>query len=105
MRHRLHSDFGTPEKALNNKLTAWWTLDFPALRAELQKVFKRDIPLKDRDEVEAWLTTQRADHARVTAEIVARETNLNARVYALFGLTDEEIALIEESTKYRYGEV
>ncbi|MHB9131551.1 MAG: Eco57I restriction-modification methylase domain-containing protein [Armatimonadota bacterium] len=105
VRHRLHSDFGTPDKALNNKLTAWWTLDFPALRAELQKVFKRDIPLKDRDEVEAWLATQRADHARLTAEIVTRETDLNARVYALFGLTDDEIALIEESTKYRYGEV
>ena len=105
VRHRLQSDFGTPDKALNNKLTAWWTLDFPALRTELQKVFKRDIPLKDRDEAEAWLTTQRADHARLTAEIVERETALNARVYALFDLTDDEITLIEESTKYRYGEV
>jgi len=105
VRHRLHSDFGTPDKALNNKLTAWWTLDFPALRVEMQKVFKRDIPLKDRDEVEAWLTAQRADHARLTAEIVTRETALNARVYALFNLTPDEIALIEESTKYRYGEV
>jgi hypothetical protein len=105
VRHRLHSDFGTPDKAMNNKLTAWWTLDFPALRAELQKVFKRDIPMKDRDEVEAWLTTQCAGHTRLTAEIVARETDLNTRVYALFNLTPDEIALIEESTKYRYGEV
>jgi len=105
VRHRLHSDFGAPDKALNGKLTAWWDLDFPALRAELRKVFKRDIPIQDRDEVEAWLATQRTDHARFTADIIARETDLNARVYALFGLTDEEIALIEESTKYRYGEV
>ena len=30
---------------------------------------------------------------------------LNARVYALFSLTPAEVALIEESTKYRYGEV
>jgi len=105
VRHRLHSDFGTPDKALNGKLTAWWEQDFPALRAELQKVFKRDIPMKDRDEVEAWFTTQCADHARLTAEIVARETDLNTRVYALFNLTPDEIALIEESTKYRYGEV
>ncbi len=105
VRHRLHSDFGTPDKTLNNKLTAWWTLDFAILRTELQKVFKRDIPLKDRDEVEAWLTAQRADHAHLTAEIIERETALNARVYALFDLTDDEITLIEESTKYRYGEV
>ncbi len=62
-------------------------------------------PLKDRDEVEAWHAANRAEHARLTADIAARETDLNTRVYALFGLTDEEIALIEESTKYRYGEV
>ena len=40
-----------------------------------------------------------------TAEIVRLETQLNARVYALFDLTPAEIKLIEESTKYRYGEV
>jgi hypothetical protein len=33
------------------------------------------------------------------------ETELNARVYALFDLTAAEIAIIEESTKYQYGEV
>jgi hypothetical protein len=38
-------------------------------------------------------------------EIVALETELNERVYRLFDLTDEEIRIIEESTKYRYGEV
>jgi hypothetical protein len=36
---------------------------------------------------------------------VGRETDLNARVYALFALTPAEIALVEASTKYRYGEV
>ena len=33
------------------------------------------------------------------------ETAFNARVYALFDLTPEEINVIEETTKYRYGEV
>jgi hypothetical protein len=32
-------------------------------------------------------------------------TKLNARVYALFDLTRAEITIIEESTKYQYGEV
>jgi len=44
-------------------------------------------------------------HERRTAEIVRLETQLNARVYALFDLTPAEIKLIEECTKYRYGEV
>ena len=33
------------------------------------------------------------------------ETDLNARVYALFDLTPAEIMIIEERTKYQYGEV
>lgn len=38
----------TPGGRLNQKLTAWWTLDFPALRAELGKVFKIDIASQGR---------------------------------------------------------
>jgi hypothetical protein len=33
------------------------------------------------------------------------ETELNAIVYTLFDLSPQEIKLIEESTKYRYGEI
>ena len=33
------------------------------------------------------------------------ETDLDACVYALFDLTPAEITIIEESTKYWYGEV
>ena len=104
-RRRILADLGVPGKGLNQKLTAWWTLDFPAFRAEVQKVFKRDIPLKERDDWEAWLAERRAEHERRTAEIVRLETDLNARVYALFDLTPAEIQIVEESTKYRYGEV
>jgi hypothetical protein len=104
-RRRLLADLGTPGKALNQKLTAWWDLDFAGLRAELLKVFKRDVPLKERDEWEAWFAEQRAAHAALTATIVRLETALNARVYALFDLTPAEIAIIEQATKYRYGEV
>ena len=54
---------------------------------------------------EGWLASQRGEHEQRTAEIVRLETQLNQRVYALFDLTAAEIKLIEESTKYRYGEV
>lgn len=46
-----------------------------------------------------------AEAAVKMTEIVRLETELNARVYALINLTPDEISLIEESTKYRYGEV
>ena len=44
-----------------------------------------------------------AEHRARIAEIVRLETELNGRVYRLFGLSAAEI--MEESTKYRYGEV
>jgi hypothetical protein len=104
-RHRILTDLGRPGGKLNLKLTSWWQLDFPAFRAELQKAFGSDIPLKQRDEWESWLDARGAEHARLTAEIVRLETDLNAQVYRLFDLSSAEIKIIEESTKYKYGEV
>ena len=104
-RHRILTDLGAPGTSLNQKLTAWWDLDFAGFLAEVRKVFKREIPVRQRDDWEGWLASQRSEHEARTAEIVRLETQLNARVYALFDLTLAEIKLIEESTKYRYGEV
>jgi hypothetical protein len=104
-RHRILSDLGTPDQKLNQKLTAWWELDFATFRAEIKKVFKRDIPLAERDDWEAWLTDRQAKHQQYTAEIMRLETELNQRVYALYDLSPAEIKIIEESTKYQYGEV
>ncbi len=95
-RHRIASDLGTPGKALNQKLTAWWDVPFFLFRAELQKVFKRDIPLKDRDDWDDLLTTRQAEHQRRTDTIITLEQALNTRVYALFDLTPAEVRLIEE---------
>ena len=50
------------------------------------------------------MAVRRAEHQQRTEAIVRMETELNARVYTLFDLTPAEIKIIEESTKYRYGE-
>jgi hypothetical protein len=104
-RRRILTDLGGSGGKLNQKLTRWWDLDFAAFRAEVKKALKHDIPLKERDEWEDWLAAQRAKHQQHTAQMVQWETDLNARVYALFDLSPAEIAIIEESTKYQYGEV
>ena len=109
-RHRILTDLAAAGRdgvvpPLNQKLTAWWELDFPAFRGEIQKVFRQDIPLKERDAWEAWLAEHRGQHDQLTAAIVGLETDLNRRVYTLFDLSAAEIKLIEGSTKYRYGEV
>ena len=104
-RHRILTDLGVSGAALNQKLTAWWELDFAGFLAQVRVAFKREIPVRLRDDWEEWLVPRRSEHERRTAEIVRSETQLNERVYALFDLSPAEVRIIEESTKYRYGEV
>lgn len=105
VRHRIEADLSSEGGKLNTRLTNWWELDFPAFGREVKKSFRRTIPLKERDEWERYLADARHKHGQLTAQIVAHEVELNNEVYALFNLTPEEIQIIEESTKYSYGEV
>jgi len=105
MRGRIAMDLGGNGK-LNDKLDTWWRLlTVSELRAEVKKAFKRDIPLAERDDWSKYLTDQRTHHESLTSQIVGLETQMNTVVYAAFDLTPDEIALIEKTTKYRYGEV
>jgi hypothetical protein len=105
-RNRIRTDLAPPEnQKLNQKLTRWWELDFPAFREQIKRHLKQEIPVAERDQWQDWLDAQRAEHDRLTAEIIRLETELNDHVYTLFDLTEDEIALIEEVTKYEYGEV
>lgn len=67
--------------------------------------FIRDIPLRERDDWESYLSHSTAQHTHLTHQIIAHETTLNNHVYTLFHLTPQEIQLIEQSTKYPYGAV
>jgi len=102
--HRIQYDLGIPQTKLNQRLETWWKLSFKEFREELIKVFKRDIPLKDRDDWEQLLRERSTDIRRMTEEISRLEIELNKAVYAAFGLNDEEIKLIEQEIKYQYGE-
>ena len=83
---------------LTTRLQEWWTLpDFAAFRAEMKKVFKADIPLAERSVWEDWITRDRAEITRLTAEIVKAEAGIDRIVYDLFDLTPDEIALLEAS--------
>jgi hypothetical protein len=102
--HRIVNDLDNSQAKLNQRLTTWWELSFKEFREELVKVFRLDVPLKDRDDWETLLRERTAEIGRLTAEIVRLETELNEAVYEVFGLDEEERALIERETKYRYGE-
>ena len=83
---------------LTGKLKEWWALpDFAAFQKEVEKALKAKIPLQERNDWENWITTSRAEIHSLTAEITRLETEINAKVYALFDLTPDEIALLEAS--------
>ena len=81
---------------LTTRLQEWWTLpDFAAFRAEVKKQFKADIPLTDRSAWEDWISRPRVESARLSAEIIKAEAQIDSIVYSLFDLTPDEIALLE----------
>jgi len=81
---------------LTTRLQEWWTLpDFTAFRAEVKKVLKADIPLAERSAWEDWITRDRAEIARLSAEITKAEAQIDSIVYSLFDLTPAEITLLE----------
>jgi hypothetical protein len=54
-----------------------------------------DLRVADRSAWEDWLTRDRAEIARLSAEIAAAEARIDSIVYNLFDLTPDEIALLE----------
>jgi hypothetical protein len=81
---------------LTGRLKSWWNLpDFAAFKNEVKKALNADIPLKERNEWESWISQNRARIHELTAEIAHIEGEINARVYDLFDLTPQEISLLE----------
>jgi type I restriction-modification system DNA methylase subunit len=96
MRHRIASDLGGSSDAkLSKKLQQWWLLDFPAFRAEVKKAFKAEIPLAERNDWEVYLATEAEKVTALSNQIKQQESELNKLVYALFNLTQKDVALID----------
>ena len=101
--HRLLEDLAPADRnKLSSKLQNFWTLDFAGFRAEVKRVFKTEIPVKDRDGWEKYLAEKSAEVIRLTAEIEAAEREIDEIVYKLFDLTADEIKLLEDSLEGQY---
>lgn len=97
-RRRVLTDLapGGSTSKLTAKLAEWPALDFKAFHDEVKKQFKSPIPLAERDDWQSRFETDREQVAALSAEITRCEREIDAVVYALFGLNAAEIALIEK---------
>jgi len=80
---RLLADFGPPGAAASPRLTRWWELSFPELRAELVAALRNDIPERFRPTWEQTHTQQRADREAALAQLAAAEAAIDAQLAAL----------------------
>lgn len=101
VRHRISADLGNGAK-LSRKLEDWHELDFAQFRAEVKRVFKTEIPVKQRGQWETYLAEEGEKVRKLTAEIEAAEREIDKVVYKLFDLNADEIALLEASIEGQY---
>ena len=84
------------QASLGDKLGSWWLLeDFKAFQFEVQKRFKTEIPLRERNDWESLFAEEKNRIQQLSHNIAATERSIDAIVYSLFGLNQAEIALVE----------
>lgn len=96
-RRRILTDLspGGASAKLTKKLVDWPELDFKAFHDEVKKQYKQPIPLSERDDWQALFESNKAKVTTFSAEIARHEKSIDQAVYAVFGLTSEEVTLIE----------
>ena len=109
VRHRIRTDLGNGKRELNQKLDRWWMTDFASFRKEVGTALGKDIPLKERSQWEEALGAWRQNHDGLTNNLVDIEEEINDRVYRLYGLSDDDVQLLEDHCHanmiyYSYGE-
>jgi hypothetical protein len=94
--HRRIPDLCPPGRTpkLTGRLYRWGDLDFAAFRAEVRKALRTDIPVRERNDWEAYLSEQGKRLATLRGEIRATEEELHEAVCGLFGLTKAEATLL-----------
>jgi len=90
--HRLHDNLDLEK--LSKKLQRFWEHDFKTLLGELKKN-KITLALKQQDEWEEYFDQNKADIQALQTEIDRIDVEIDRMVYALYGLTDEEIQIVE----------
>ncbi len=84
-----------PDIKITGTLETFDTLDFAGFVAELKKQ-KIKLSLVQQDEWEDYFNQYKTTCTELTSAISATDAEIDTRVYALYGLTEDEIKVIEE---------
>ncbi len=84
-----------PDIKITGTLETFDTLDFAGFVSELKKQ-KIKLSLAQQDEWEEYFGQYKTDCEELKSSIATTDAEINNRVYALYGLTDDEIKLIEQ---------
>jgi type I restriction-modification system DNA methylase subunit len=90
-RLRDNLDLDKPSK----KLEAFWQLDFKTFLKELKKK-KITLSLTQQDEWEAYFNDYKTELTTLQQQIDNTDKEIDTMVYALYGLSEEEIAVVEK---------
>lgn len=98
----LQRNFPDLEK-LSKKLQDWPSLDYAAFVKELNKALKKvkqpKLSLTQEVEWESVFEAKRAEVLAIRAEILTLDREIDVAVYKLYGLTWEEVLVVDDTTK------
>jgi hypothetical protein len=83
-----------PEVKVTGALETFDTLDFAGFVAELKKQ-KIKLSLVQQDEWEDYFRDYKTACNDLSAQIATTDRDIDTRVYALYGLTEDEIKMVE----------
>jgi len=84
---------------LNNKIHSFYELEFNDFVKEIEKLSKKKLSLKEQDEWEDYFNEYKKDLLSLKDKIEKTDSEINKMVYKLYGLSKDEIQIIEESMK------
>jgi len=79
---------------LTNKLSSFYELDFKTFLSEIKKQ-KIEIALKQQDEWEEYFDSYKKEIDELKKQINKTDKEIDKLVYELYGLSEEEIKIIE----------
>jgi type I restriction-modification system DNA methylase subunit len=83
---------------ISNKLEKYYDFDYRTFVAELKKQ-KIKLSLVQQDEWEEYFNAYKTEINNLQSQISATENEIDKMVYELYGLTNKEIAIVEDSMK------